>query len=80
MNQQSEQLYPEDPLVQQDLEQIECSNPLCDSDHPIYINAKCHTGAGLAVSYDKDCGCLNLLCSVCNSLVARVAVQKATVQ
>lgn len=69
-----------EPLFRQDLEHVECADPLCDSDHPVYVHAKCHTGAGLAVSYDKDVGCLNMYCHACNMLIVRVQVQEATIQ
>jgi hypothetical protein len=64
----------------QDLDQVECADPLCQNDHPVYVQASCHIGAGLAVAYDKHVGCIYLHCSVCQLLIMRVQVQKATIQ
>lgn len=68
------------PLFRQDLDLVKCVDPLCEVDHPVFIHSKCHTGGGLAVAFDKDVGCINLHCSVCNVLIVRIQVQEATVQ
>jgi hypothetical protein len=75
--QNTEQL---ETMYRQDLDQVVCADPLCQSDHPIYVQSGCHIGAGLAVAYDNHVGCIYLHCSVCQLLIMRVKVQKATIQ
>jgi len=69
-----------EPLKRQDLDNIRCIDPLCDSDHPVFVQAKCHSGAGVSAAYDKHVGCMNIYCAVCNDLVVRIQVEEATIQ
>lgn len=73
-----EHKYP--PLQRQDLDAVECENPLCPTEHPVFIGAHCHPNAGLIVEYEKETGCLNLFCVECTTFVTRVSVEEATIQ
>lgn len=69
-----------DPLVQQDLDQIECDNDGCPGGHPVFIIAKCHPAQGVDVGYERGTGSVVVFCHVCKKPVCRIAVEKAIVQ
>lgn len=69
-----------EPLYRQDLNQMDCDNPLCDSDHDIFLHAKCHPSSSMKVSYNRGIGCMDILCFKCGNMVVRVRVEEATIQ
>jgi hypothetical protein len=69
-----------DPLVQQDLDHVECDNPDCSGGHPTFVVAKCHPGEGVDAGYERGTGCLVIFCHVCKQPVCRIEVAKASVQ
>ena len=62
-------------LTRKELDVTRCDVPGCtDCSHLIYLQAICHPKAALGVAYDKDKGCMVVLCHQCRSLVALVEV------
>lgn len=62
------------PLTRAQLDQTGCDDPT----HTVILAAHCHTGAGFDVAYHKSRGVLTLSCSVCDRLVAEIAVAPGT--
>ncbi len=55
-----------------------CQVPDCKHEHHdgvIFLNGKCHTGAGVDVSYTAGTGLLRIECRECGRLIAEVAVK-----
>jgi hypothetical protein len=69
---------PREPMVTQDLDGLECSNPNCENEHPLFLHATCHQDAGAAVSYQA--GVMTMRCQQCSSLICKVKVATAEVQ
>jgi hypothetical protein len=69
---------PLEELYAQDLDSVECSNPNCKGDHPLFIGQRCHLGAGLDVSYEGDV--LTMRCHECQQFIMRVRVARAPTQ
>jgi hypothetical protein len=64
-------------LTQRDLNLEECSDPNCTSNHSIiYLSRGCHSGAGLAASYNRQTGVLTVSCLVCDQELIGVEVAK----
>lgn len=61
-----------------DLDQIAehgCGTPGCGHDHSeLFLHARCHIHAGLAVSYVASDGELRIMCGKCGVKLMRVAV------
>lgn len=67
-----------EPRVTQDLDALECSNPNCTNEHPLFLHATCHPNAGLAVSYHG--GVMTMRCATCSDMLCTVRVATAEVQ
>lgn len=61
-------------LYLEDLESFSCSNPDC-SDHEgnLELKTKCHAEGTRAV-FNREDGCLDLVCFVCGAKTASIAV------
>jgi len=65
----------EAPAHKEQLDTMKCQTPGCehrDHDTEIFIRAGCHVEEPVWASYDS--GILTLRCSVCDSVIIRVAV------
>ena len=69
---------PLEVLYAQDLDGVECGNPNCKGNHPLFVGQRCHPGAGLDVSYEGDV--LTIRCHRCQQFIMRVQVARAPVQ
>lgn len=58
-------------IHQEDLINMQCSNPDCDHQNctELYIHQQCHTGDGVYALYDKVTGALGLFCRTCGEPV-----------
>jgi len=66
------------PLVAQDLDSVECENPSCVGDHPLFIHQTCHPGEGVDACYVGDI--LSLSCHRCRKPIMKIRVERAQVQ
>lgn len=73
-----ERFRPQEPLVTQDMDGMECGNPGCQAEHPLFLVASCHQGAGADVSYVA--GVMTVRCHECSLVVCKVKVATAEVQ
>jgi hypothetical protein len=62
------------PLYLEDLAEIRCEVPNCESPegHPIALSGKCHIGAPTRVYYHE--GVVRVFCAVCKEPVADFAI------
>jgi len=65
-------------MVTQDLDGVECQNPQCKTEHPLFLSATCHIGEGTDISYSA--GVLTISCHKCDLVICRVKVASAQVQ
>lgn len=63
------------PIFREDLAAMEtcCSDPTCPG-LSVVLSSRCHTGAPTFAVFRKTTGVLELLCCVCETPVATVAV------
>jgi len=64
-------------LTRRVLDPMKCGTPGCTCAGPLILNARCHMGRPLQVEYDWTTGVLTVACSVCQRLVAEIAVADA---
>lgn len=69
-----------EPLVQQDLNQMECANPDCTGEHPLFLRSACHPQAGIDAGYASATGLMHLRCFECKEPICKVLVAEATRQ
>lgn len=55
-----------------------CQCPNCQSQtSELYLHARCHRAAGVAVKYTKGSGVINILCYKCGKPIADVKVAES---
>lgn len=67
------------PLTREALDASGCEEPGCKHEHDdvLMLNAKCHPGGRIEVSYNKGTGNLKVACAACKKTVAYIAVARA---
>lgn len=68
-------------LSRTELDVAQCQTPGCDhSGHEsvLFIHSQCHPSAHLILSYDRECGELEVACAKCGEAVAAIAVAEET--
>ena len=67
-------MRPVNKLYVEDMNNMTCGNPECTNDHKegLIVNSACHTKEPTTAWYSK--GILTIKCSICESVVAEIAV------
>jgi hypothetical protein len=66
----------DNPVSQQQLDPMGCSNPDCDCDDAVlHMHPRCHD-EGVTVRYEKPFGQMVVACVVCEAEVLRVAIRE----
>lgn len=65
-------------LIVQDLAHMNCGNPDCIGEHPVYIIPTCHPTSGVDVAYEKDRATMLVQCHECRTPICEIAVAAAT--
>lgn len=61
--------------TQKELNASGCGTPNCGHDHSeLYLHQRCHPGGKLSAKYTKATGSLTVMCAVCETPVAVIAV------
>ena len=67
-------------LTQRWLNEAKCGEPNCkhtDQEHNVlYLNSACHTRSAVEALYNKQDGCIHIICHTCKKPIATIAVAR----
>jgi hypothetical protein len=64
-------------LTRQELDRSGCGTPNCQHDHSVlYLEPRCHVGAGVFAKYTKATGAISFSCAKCRKPIIEIAVRE----